>query len=341
MSAPFPPRRVVTRGHERTSGSASGAAGCDWRPSAGIDALQLRARLLRSVRAYFDAEGVMEVETPALGAATVTDPSIESLGSNDRTGRSWYLQTSPEFAMKRLLAAGSGSIYQITRAFRDGERGRHHNVEFSILEWYRVGFDHHRLIDDVDALLDRVLGPRTSSRITYREAFSRHLDLDPSTATTAELHDACESGGFASRAASATRDECLDHLLAAAVQPALGPGRVYLLDFPASQAALAQVRTGPPDVAERFELYIDGVEVANGYHELRDAVELRGRMRRDVETRRAMAAPAPAPDERLLAAHEAGLPACAGVAVGVDRLVMLAGGYRTLREVLAFPEDAA
>ena len=322
-------------------GPAPGSADCGWRPSAGLDALQLRARLLRMVRAYFDAEGVMEVETPALGSTTVTDPSIDSLGATDRARRSWYLQTSPEFAMKRLLAAGSGSIYQITRAFRDGERGRHHNIEFSILEWYRVGFDHHRLIDDVDALLDRVLGPRTSSRITYREAFSRHLDLDPFTATMAELHDACESSGFASRRAAATRDACLDHLLAGTVQPALGPGRVYLLDFPASQAALARIRMGPPHVAERFELYIDGIEVANGYHELRDAVELRGRMRRDVETRREMAAPAPAVDERLLAAHEAGLPACAGVAVGFDRLVMLAGGYRTLHEVLAFPEDAA
>ena len=331
--------------HEPASGPVSNPDSTDasrgWRPSAGIDALRLRARLLRAVRAYFDDQGVTEVETPALGSTTVTDPSIESLGASDRAGRSWYLQTSPEFAMKRLLAAGSGSIYQITHAFRDGERGRHHNVEFSILEWYRVGFDHHRLIDDVDALLDRVLVPRRSSRLTFREAFRRHLGLDPFTATTAELHDACASRGFASRDAAAARDECLDHLLAHAVQPALGPGRVYLLDFPASQAALARVRTGPPDVAERFELYLDGIEIANGYHELRDADELRSRMRRDVEMRRRSARPAPAVDERLLAAHEAGLPPCAGVAVGFDRLVMLAGGYRTLREVLAFPEDAA
>ena len=331
--------------HEPASGPVSNPdsteASCGWRPSAGIDALRLRARLLRAVRAYFDDQGVTEVETPALGATTVTDPSIESLGARDRAGRSWYLQTSPEFAMKRLLAAGSGSIYQITRAFRDGERGRHHNPEFSILEWYRVGFDHHRLIDDVDALLDRVLAPRRSSRLTFREAFGRHLGLDPFTATMGELHDACASRGFASRDAAATRDECLDHLLAHAVQPALGPGRVYLLDFPASQAALARVRTGPPDVAERFELYLDGIEVANGYHELRDAGELRRRMRRDVEMRRRSTRPAPAVDERLLAAHEAGLPPCAGVAVGFDRLVMLAGGYRTLREVLAFPVDSA
>ena len=283
----------------------------------------------------------MEVETPALASTTVTDPAIESLGASDHAGRTWYLQTSPEFAMKRLLAAGSGSIFQITRAFRDGERGRHHNLEFSILEWYRVGFDHHRLMDDVDGLIDRLLGVRRSRRMTFRDAFVRHLGMDPFHATTAEMHAACASRGFASRAAGATRDACLDYLLAVAVQPALGPGRVHLFDFPASRAALARVRPGPPDVAERFELYIDGIEVANGYHELRDAAELRRRMLLDVELRRAAGRPAPAVDERLLRAHAAGLPACAGVALGFDRLVMLAGGYRALREVLAFPEDVA
>ena len=288
-----------------------------------------------------DAQGVVEVETPILSSRTVTDPSIESLVAHERGGRVRYLQTSPEFAMKRLLAAGSGSIYQITRAFRDGERGRHHNPEFSILEWYRVGFDHHLLIADVDALLDRVLGPRSSRRMTFRDAFLRHLDLDPFAASMTELHESCRSRGFASRVAAATRDECLDHLLASAVQPGLGPGRVYLLDFPASQAALAQVRMEHPPVAERFELYIDGIEVANGYHELQDPAELLRRMRRDIETRRKTGRPAPDVDRRLLAAHEAGLPACAGVAVGLDRIVMLAGRHRSLRDVLAFPDDAA
>ena len=313
----------------------------DWRPSADIDALRLRARLLRAVRGYFDTQGVLEVETPALCSRTVTDPSIESLVSHDRIGRVWFLQTSPEFAMKRLLAAGSGSIYQITRAYRDGESGRHHDMQFSILEWYRVGFDHHRLIEDVDALLDGVLGPQSSRQMTFREAFSRYLDLDPFAAATAELHDACETRGFSSRAAAASRDECLDYLLAAAVQPSFGAGRVYLLDFPASQAALAKIRAGAPQVAERFELYVDGIEIANGYHELQDAVELERRMRRDIEARRETGRTVPEADQRLLAAHDAGLPACAGVAVGLDRLVMIAGRYRTLPEVLAFPSDRA
>ena len=283
----------------------------------------------------------MEVETPVLASATVTDPSIESIEAHDRAGSRWYLQTSPEFAMKRLLAAGSGSIYQITRGFRDGERGRHHNQEFTILEWYRVGFDHHRLIDDVDALLDRILGTARSTRMTVRTAFLHHLDLDPFTAGMDELHGACESRGFRSRSASSTRDECLDYLLANAVQPALGPGRVYLLDFPVSQAALAQIRRDTPDVAERFELYVNGVEVANGYHELLDAAELERRMRRDIATRQCAEQRRPAPDERLIAAHRSGLPSCAGVAVGFDRLVMLAGEYRSLHEVMAFPGETA
>lgn len=304
-------------------------------------ALRLRARVLRTVRAYFDAQEVLEVETPSLCSHTVTDPSIESLVSHDRDGRVWFLQTSPEFAMKRLLAAGSGSIYQITRAFRDGERGRHHDMQFSILEWYRVGFDHHRLIDDVDALLDEVLGPQPSRRITFREAFIRHLELDPFSAATVELHHACEIRGFSSRAVAASRDECLDYLLAVAVQPMLGPGRVYVHDFPASQAALARVRAGPPQVAERFELYVDGIEIANGYHELQDAAELERRMRHDIEIRRETGRTLTEVDDRLLAAHDAGLPACAGVAVGFDRLVMLAGAYHTLQDVLAFPLDRA
>ena len=207
---------MSSRGHDLTTP-------VDWRPSAGLDALRLRARLLEAVRAYFAGQGVMEVETPTLASATVTDPSIESFAVHGGAGRRGYLQTSPEFAMKRLLAAGSGSIYQITRGFRDGEQGRHHNPEFTMLEWYRVGFDHHRLIDDVDGLLDRILGAHGSSRMTVRAAFLRHLDLDPFTATIDALHAACRERGYSSRTASATRDECFDYLLSCGVQPALGP----------------------------------------------------------------------------------------------------------------------
>ena len=318
-----------------------------WRPGAGLDILRLRARLARAIRAYFDEQGVMEVDTPALCATTVTDPAISSLHARDRSGRLWYLQTSPEFSMKRLLAMGSGSIFQLSRAFRDGERGRHHNIEFTMLEWYRVGFDHHRLMDDVETLLDRLVGPcKFARRLDFREAFKRFAGLDPFVVDLDTLHEACKAYGFDSRRAKADRDICLDWLLAEAVQPALGSGRVFVLDFPATRAALARVRPGDFPVAERFELYIDGIEIANGYHELRDADELRKRM--SVEYRRRLTAHAdsdpesiPKPDERLIAAHAAGLPACAGVALGFDRLVMLAAGRSRLAQVLPFAQQIA
>ena len=204
-----------------------------------------------------------------------------------------------------------------------------------------MGFDHHRLIDDVDGLLDRILGVQRSTRMTLRAAFLRYVDLDPFTATMDVLHAACQARGFCSQTASATRDECLDYLLSGGIQPALGPGRVYLYDFPASQAALARIRRDIPDVAERFELYVDGIEIANGYHELREAAELERRMRRDIATRQAAGRHTPDLDQRLVAAHNSGLPACAGVAVGFDRLVMIAGRYRSLQEVLPFPCDTA
>ncbi len=318
-----------------------------WRPGASLDTLRLRARWLRTIRSYFDEQGVLEVDTPVLCATTVTDPAISSLHTSDRSGRLWYLQSSPEFSMKRLLAAGSGSIFQVSRAFRDGERGRHHNIEFTMLEWYRVGFDHHRLMDDVEALLDRLVGSsEPASRLDYREAFRRFAGLDPFVADLDTLHDACRAHGFDSRRAKADKELCLDWLLAEAVQPALGAGRTFVLDFPASKAALAKTGAGNPPLAERFELYIDGVEIANGYHELRDADELRRRMSAEYERRRrecrdADRGPTPEPDERLIAAHQAGLPACAGVALGFDRLLMLAEGHSRLDRVLPFAQEIA
>ncbi|WP_025771532.1 EF-P lysine aminoacylase EpmA [Thioalkalivibrio sp. HK1] len=324
------------------------ADGQAWRPGIDLDILRLRARYLRAIRAYFDERGVMEVDTPVLCATTVTDPAISSLHTRDRSGRLWYLQTSPEFSMKRLLAMGSGSIFQLSRAFRDGERGRYHNIEFTMLEWYRVGFDHHRLMDDIEALLDRLLGPgeEPARRLSFREAFERFAGFDPFVVDLDTLHEACGAYRFDSRRAKADRDTCLDWLLAEVVQPALGAGRVFVLDFPASRAALAKIRPGDFPVAERFELYIDGIEIANGYHELRDADELRRRM--SVEYRRRLGANVdsdpesiPKPDERLIAAHAAGLPACAGVALGFDRLLMLAAGRTGLAQVLPFAGQIA
>lgn len=319
----------------------------DWRPTASPEALRLRARLLATVRAFFADRGVIEVETPILGAATVTDPHLHSL----RTISGLYLQTSPEYHMKRLLAAGSGPVYQLSRAFRDGEAGRRHNPEFTLLEWYRPGFDHHRLMDEVEELLaatlrDR-LPPGPAERLTYAEAFRRHAGVDPLADPPARLAEAARAatGGHAPDLGN-NRDAWLDLLMATAVGPELGRERlVFVQDFPASQAALARLRrpgpAGGPAVAERFELFVGGLELANGFHELTDPAEQRRRFERDLALRRARGLPEPPIDERLLAALEAGLPDCAGVALGFDRLVMLAAGADSIREVIAFPADRA
>jgi lysyl-tRNA synthetase class 2 len=324
-----------------------------WQPSAERATLHLRAELLARIRTFFAARGVLEVETPMLSVAAITDPNLASFstvyaGPGPRHGRTLYLHTSPEFPMKRLLAAGSGCIYQIARVFRDGEAGRRHNPEFTLLEWYRVGFDHHRLMDEVAELVMELLARRLPlaepERLSYREAFQYHLDLDPHRATVAELAARAERhqvpippGMPADRT-----DPWLDLLLTHRIEPHLGPGRLtFLYDYPASQAALARLRPGEPPVGERFELYLNGVELANGFHELGDAGEQRRRFEQENAVRRALGLPPMPVDENLLAALEAGLPDCAGVALGVDRLVMLAAGKPSIQDVIAFPIEIA
>jgi lysyl-tRNA synthetase class 2 len=328
-----------------------------WRPTAPLGNLRRRAEILAGIRAFFARRGVLEVETPALSAATVTDLHLASLetrssfrGPSGPPGPSGpatlYLQTSPEFAMKRLLAAGSGPIYQIGKAFRDGESGRRHNPEFTLLEWYRPGFDHLALMDEVEALLAEVLGTPRAERWTYGALFRDRLGVDPHEATAADLAAAARRAGLdpggGPGSAALDREDLLHLLMGLALEPTLGRGRPsFVHDFPASQAALARVRPGPPPVAERFEVFIEGVELANGFHELSDPVEQRRRFEADLARRRERGLPEPPIDERLLAALAAGLPACAGVALGVDRLVMLAVGAASLDEVLAFPIDRA
>jgi len=337
--------------------------GGDWRPTASREVLRLRARLLERVRSFFAERSVLEVETPLLSAATATDPNLHSLSASapllsaergaalPRTAP-LFLQTSPEHAMKRLLAAGLGPIYQLGRAFRDGEAGRLHNPEFTMLEWYRPGFDHHHLMDEVEELVRGVLGAERAGgaafeRRTYRDAFQRFAGVDPLTDPVARLAEAAsEAAGGASRLPDLgdDRDAWLDLLMVSAVQKELGRERpTFVYDFPASQAALARVRSipGEPPVAERFELFIDGMELANGFHELTDASEQRRRFERDVALRRQCALPEVPIDERLLAALDAGLPDCAGVALGFDRLVMVAAGARDISQVIAFPVDRA
>lgn len=306
--------------------------------------------MLERLRAYFLEHGVLEVETPVLSSAATPDPALASLttrytGPLYPHGQAFYLQTSPEFAMKRLLAAGSGSIYQVCKVFRDGESGRLHNPEFTMLEWYRTGFSHHQLMAEVEALVSYCIEDtillKTSERLSYQEAFQRHLQLDPHTATAQEFAEVARRHEihppddlFAHHDVAIWRDLLLTHL----IEPHLGQGRLtFLHDFPASQASLARVRPGHPPLAERFELYWQGIELANGFHELADPAEQRIRFERQQHARVANGLPALPLDEHLLAALANGLPDCSGVALGFDRLVMLASGARHLDEVIAFP----
>lgn len=313
-----------------------------WRPSASIETLRARARLLATIRGFFAAREVLEVETPVLSRGATVDPQIDSYA----TAGGW-LQTSPEFAMKRLLAAGSGPIWQLARVFRIDECGRHHNPEFSLLEWYRPGWDHHRLIDECEALLVAVgaLGG-ACERLRYRDAFLRHAGVDPfddaperlRSVLPASLEDLEAPDGDA----PAIRDFWLDLLMSHVVGPRLGvEAPLVLYDFPASQAALARIRHDDPPVAERFEIFWRGLELANGFHELTDAGEQRRRFEEDQARRAAGGRTVPPYDHHLIDALQAGLPDCAGVAIGVDRLLMLLLGRPRLADVLAFDATRA
>ena len=321
-----------------------------WRPTASLEMLRARARLLEGIRSFFKRQGVLEVETPVCSGRAGTDPALESLrtrytGPGAPAGLNLFLQTSPELAMKRLLAAGAGAIFQVCKAFRDGEYGAWHNPEFTIVEWYRPGFDHHQLMDEVAALVAWVVGrPYRVERIRYADAFLRTLDLDPHRAQVAELRKCACTHGLegAEQLELAGPDPWLDLLFTRFIEPLLGrEGLVFVYDFPVSKASLARIREGSPAVAERFELYLEGLELANGFHELASSAEQRGRFLRELEQRRLEGKPAVPLDERLLAALEHGLPDCAGVALGLDRLLMAMHGKKRIEQVLAFPLERA
>ncbi len=320
--------------------------GSDWRPSAPLDNLKKRARILQRIRAFFAEREVLEVETPTLSVAALTDPAIDSfstlyIGPGHADGLNLYLHTSPEFPMKRLLAAGSGPIFQIGKVFRQGEAGRRHNPEFTLLEWYRPGFDHHQLMDEVEALVALLLGLQgPAQRLSYREAFLRFAQIDPLAASIDELRQAADRLGCGDFDAGEERDLWLDLILSHSVEPHLGSdGLCFLTDYPASQAALARLKPDNPQVAERFELYFQGVELANGFHELGDSAEQRRRFETELAERAGQGRERPPMDERLLAALESGFPDCAGVALGIDRLVMLVVGAESLDQVIAFSID--
>ena len=274
----------------------------DWRLSARIEHLKQRAELLAQARAFFAERNVIEVQTPVLAKHTVTEPDVQSI----EVPGYGYLQTSPEYQMKRLLAAGMPSCYQLGPAFRHGEQGRLHNPEFTMLEWYRLGFDHNQLMYEVADMVDALLGPKPYQRLTYEDVVGKSEGRTRDALDLA-FADACER---------------------------LTPGRFFITDYPADQAALACIN---PDgqTAARFELVIDGVEIANGYWELLDVEEHRQRFKTDGEIRQQRGLPAMAVDEAFIAALQHGLPACAGVAMGFDRLVMLGIGAKALSDVTA------
>jgi elongation factor P--(R)-beta-lysine ligase len=309
----------------------------DWRPSCSLDTLLERAQALRDVRAFFAARGVREIDTPVLSRTTVTDPAIESL-SLSIGGATYFLQTSPEYHMKRLLAAGAPSVVRIGPVFRAGEHGRLHNPEFTMVEWYRRGFELAELIDEVEALVNTLLGAAPYRRVSYCELIRNAAHVDAWYSSDETLADAFEALGIElAGGGSLTRRDRLDLLADHAIR-SLGGGRVFIADYPPDQAALAQVGVDVDgrQVAQRFELVIDGVGIANGYQELTGADELALRMQRDHELRALAAQPTPAADDRLLAALRAGLPDCSGVALGFDRLLMRKLGVDAIDAVLPF-----
>ncbi len=316
----------------------------NWRPTADLDTLRARAALLARARGYFAETGAVEVETPQLSPVPVSDPLLDSVEVrlSGRPGP-WFLQTSPEFSMKRLLAAGLGDCFQVCRVFRDGERGRLHLPEFTMIEWYRVGRSLEELMDDVGGLVQRLSGAVAvpARRLTFREVVLQAVGVDGLTGTARELREA-----LAERALDVPediredRDALLDLVMGALAGPALGHDRpVMVHDYPASQASLAKLKTvDGVKVAERFELYLGGMEVANGYHELADPAEQRERFEADAAARRRLGKPA-AIDQALLAALDAGLPACSGVALGFDRLAMHLLGLDRIEQAVSFTMD--
>ncbi len=327
----------------------------DFRPSATLDVLRLRAKLLAFTRQFFDESGYWEVDTPILSHERVIDPNIEPFVVPWSASERLFLQTSPEFAMKRLLAAGSESIYQLGKVFRHGELGRLHNPEFTMLEWYRVGDTHYEQMDfvekfvtaftsEVERLATTPHSPLPTphfERLTYDQAFERHAGSKVLSRPTHEIVALARRLGVSAPESllPEDRDGWLNLLLAERVEPHLGHDRpTFVFDYPASQAALARVRgEGQTAVAERFELYVHSIELCNGYHELTDAAALRARIRHDASaSERHIPEPV-----RLLAAMESGLPSCSGVALGFDRLLMLSLGHDSVRQVIPFPFEIA
>lgn len=307
-----------------------------WQPSASMECLRERAQSLADIRDFFNSRGYLEVETPVMARFGVTDVYLQNIVATFR-GQEYALQTSPEYHMKRLLAAGSGPIFQVARVFRDDELGRWHNPEFTLLEWYQLNVDHLTLLEEVDVLLQRVLHCDALQIITYQNAFIEACELDPFDAQLSTLKESLARFDLDNvlPADETCRDQYLFLLMSHVVEPSFASSTVPIavIDFPATQASLAQIEQG---VASRFEVYYKGVELANGFHELIDPDAQALRFNADCHARRLKDLPESLPDEFLLAALRHGLPACSGVALGFDRLFALAKGETSLSKILSF-----
>ena len=316
----------------------------DWKPSASLQNLQQRAYALAKIRRFFSERDVLEVETPLLASSTVPDVYIESIAAQvvkGNSSRKNFLQTSPEFFMKRLLASGSGSIYQIAKAFRQEEKGARHNIEFTLLEWYRLSYSLDQLMAELEELVQEVLGCGPISRLSYREIFRQHLQIDPHEISLEELQQLAKSEIDLS-GSDLSKTDYLQLLLSNSIEPKLPPYCI-IYDYPLEQAALAILATDEHGVvvAKRFELFGHGMELANGYFELSDAAEQRARFEKDNAARKEKGLQAHDADEKLIAALESGLPSCSGVAVGVDRLLMLLVEAKNISEVISFDSERA
>ncbi|MDP6165050.1 MAG: EF-P lysine aminoacylase EpmA [Gammaproteobacteria bacterium] len=322
-----------------------------WQPTADHSMLHARAQVLAQVREFFAERGVLEVDTPVLSHFGVSDPHIDSIPaeftpSGAKQGQTMYLMSSPEYAMKRLLAAGSGCIYQIAKAFRNGEAGSRHSPEFTLLEWYRVAYDLPQLMEEVAQLLSLLLAPRLPDLQwqfwTYQQAFEEILGVDPMLLSAAQLQSLARQHIDIAMPDDTPRDTWLDLLMSHCLEPAL-PEACFIYNYPASQAALARVKKDSAGhaVARRFEVYVQGLELANGYHELTDAQEQAQRFAQDNETRGELDKTPMAVDQRLVHALQEGMPDCAGVAMGLERVLMLANGKKDIAQVLAFDFNRA
>lgn len=318
----------------------------EWKPTASIQNLIKRSQIMAEIRQFFKDRGVLEVETPALSEFSVTDVHLSTFSTQFLSpfaseAKTLHLMTSPEYHMKRLLAAGSGSIFQLCRVFRNEEAGKRHNPEFTMLEWYRPHFDMYRLINEVDDLLQQILDCEPAESYSYQFVFQTYVGLDPLSATRAQLVEKARKHGFPCED-DENRDTLLQFLFSEIVEANIGkerPTAVY--HFPSSQAALAQISSEDHRVAERFEVYYKGLELANGFHELSDAKEQMRRFEQDNVQRAQMGLPAQQLDTRFLAALKAGIPNCSGVALGVDRLMMIAMNAEKIDEVMAFGVESA